>query len=585
MLLAILVSVILTLLGVSFLMMAQTENLIAENEMLASQALYAGEAGARAVKRWFDRPGVLAPLDFPLPAEVDRTLRMIDEDGAGPNPPVAATAAQRYKAGVDRDGDGKDDIFRFPYRGHLTDTLLGTEAGPDMRIVNAAFLEALSRKLFATYPDEAAGLVARITAIDVYAPPYLETLGGWARFGMGTVKVTVRIIDDGEILAERTVRAVLNEAPYPGPYGPLHSGAGLTFRTAAGPPTVYWGAMSAMEDVDISTIIADYPESLPRGTGGLPQIDPLWGLFTSSLGAYKSRLPSGSPLGDPWFRLLTAGVINDFVESIPHIAGDSSWRDWDGIVPPPPEFVDRSHAVHKQFVICPLYDYETWRMIATSGDLGVRYFAHAGGQNFRENGRGTAVNFRAATHGQSGIFFFDTTDGRPPLDDGTNLTPDIVIDGGNWNFEGVLYLNARKFQTRGNPQGVDVGFVAPGEPYQDLNQNGKHDPEDEAWIDLSYPSFLGDAFTAAGHGTRAAAAPVAITARASLRGVLYTNGKFEATGQARHYGSIIARGGVVQEEGSAGTPEIYFDAALLSDWPRAGTDLPRVVITRWLTDS
>ena len=53
---AILVTVILTLLGISFLMMAETENKIAENELLSAQTLYVAESAARQVKRWFDHP-------------------------------------------------------------------------------------------------------------------------------------------------------------------------------------------------------------------------------------------------------------------------------------------------------------------------------------------------------------------------------------------------------------------------------------------------------------------------------------------------------------------------------------------------
>ena len=87
--LAILVAVVLTLLGVSFLMMSRTENLIAENEKLAAQAHYVAEAGARAVKRWFDEPGT-APM-FPDTSVADRDL-----------------------LGV---GNGLDEAFNSPQRG------------------------------------------------------------------------------------------------------------------------------------------------------------------------------------------------------------------------------------------------------------------------------------------------------------------------------------------------------------------------------------------------------------------------------------------------------------------------------------
>ena len=45
MVLTLLITVIMTLLGVSFLLMAETENRIAENERLSSQAMFFAEAG------------------------------------------------------------------------------------------------------------------------------------------------------------------------------------------------------------------------------------------------------------------------------------------------------------------------------------------------------------------------------------------------------------------------------------------------------------------------------------------------------------------------------------------------------------
>ena len=76
--------------------------------------------------------------------------------------------------GVDLDVDGADDIFKQPYRGDDANTLLGTEDGPDIRIEDQAFLTALSRDLLAGFPSQ--NLEARIVRIDIYAPPYFETL-------------------------------------------------------------------------------------------------------------------------------------------------------------------------------------------------------------------------------------------------------------------------------------------------------------------------------------------------------------------------------------------------------------------------
>ena len=126
--LAVLVMAILTLLGLSYLLMADTENKIAENERLSAQALYFGEGVTREVKRWFDRPPYStaggANLSRPTVDVMKRDQRIIDVDGPGPTPPVAAdgtTTNPYYKVGVDRDSDGSDDIFDKPYRAKLAD--------------------------------------------------------------------------------------------------------------------------------------------------------------------------------------------------------------------------------------------------------------------------------------------------------------------------------------------------------------------------------------------------------------------------------------------------------------------------------
>jgi hypothetical protein len=85
-----LVTVIMTLLGISFLLMGETENLIARNEKRAAQSLYVAEAGARAVKRWFDDPR--NAIAFPDPTALDRTQRRIIDE-TDPYDPADATPA------------------------------------------------------------------------------------------------------------------------------------------------------------------------------------------------------------------------------------------------------------------------------------------------------------------------------------------------------------------------------------------------------------------------------------------------------------------------------------------------------------
>src|SRR5436309_2873709 len=77
--LAALVTVILSLLGLSYLMMAQTENTIAENERNSAAAMYVAEAGARLATAWFNDPTSTGYL-VPTTADVDRTKRVFDND-------------------------------------------------------------------------------------------------------------------------------------------------------------------------------------------------------------------------------------------------------------------------------------------------------------------------------------------------------------------------------------------------------------------------------------------------------------------------------------------------------------------------
>ena len=58
----------------------------------------------------------------------------------------------------------------------------------------------------------------------------------------------------------------------------------------------------------------------------------------------------------------------------------------------------------------------------------------------------------------------------------------------------------------------------------------------------------------------------------------------ESAGGSARAGTPVAA--ILIEDGTAvGTPWIFFDASIVNDWPPAGWGLPRVVITRWLTDS
>lgn len=579
---AILVTVILALLGIAFLLMGETENRIAENEKLSAQALYAAEAAARTVKRWFDEPGTA--LGFPAVTEVDRSLRqMIDPT----DPYNAAKMIDPGGVGWTAYRQTSDTIFERPYRGSPEDDLLGTELGPDIRIDDGdptikPFLDGLSQMLWGDFPGEGGGVQTRISRIDVYAPPYVQVGANWNRYGMATLSVVVRIYRalpgrPVETIAEREVRAVLSEAPYYGPYGPLHSCSNLT---VTGPLQVSWGALTAERDTKLSTVLSDIPTSLPRGLPAAPRQDPPWTSVSADYAAFVTAMDGGI-LNDPWLRSLSGGALWGAAIGVPQPYKVS-----------PPVGFDHSNLMQQVSVVgCPEYDYDVWKTFATSGERDVHYFTWDGGTGFQENGVGASRTFQQITNLAEGVYFFDTRDRLPPRDndgDGLydNLTPTIALTSGAWEFKGVVYLNADRFEF-GTHQGASVTLFPPGEPYLDSNQNGSWDTG-EPWLNLDYgPPIRVDASDSWGGSVmRNDRGPGTVAAFPVVQGILYTNGFFEATGSAVFYGSVIARQGVVQalDDGSAPTPTIYWDESIVSGFPPAGWDLPRTMITGWMTD-
>lgn len=617
-----LVIVILTLLGTSFLLMAETENRIAENERLSAQALHAAETGTRIAKRWFDRPQSALNMFNPTLAGIDRTLRRIDDDGDPSTAPIQATGsstAPYYKQGVDLDADGNDDVFEDPYRGSLVDTLLGTEDGPDMRIDESAssaartLLANLSAALFANYPGN--GLRARITLIDVYAPPTVPSGGAWMRFGLGTVKVVARIyqtLPDGTelVLGERMVKVVLNEIPYNlnGSLGPLHSCDTLQWN---GEFTMHWGVGTAVGDTDLHNSHQKFEVSLPRAASMAGPTDLLWGYDDGTFTQYRDTI-DGLRIGDPWLRFFTGGDLAE--------ATNGNTQPWpftwtpgnplnDGDLPyhpgppgpnPYPTSWDGTHSnmFQKTPVSCPEFEYDLWKSIAMSGGPEVHYYVWQSGTSFSENGVGPVQTFRDITDGETGFFFFDTTDGLKPHDDDAdglsdNLTPKIKISGGTWGTRGMIYLNALDFQSKG-VKGRTATFSAPGEPFADVDEDGRWD-SGEDWVNLDYPTTLKGLFEADSTDRRLddgsiGAAPVrnsrgpSIDDEALVWGIVYTNGYYDATGNGVYYGSMVSKQGIGFYSASAGTPDHYWDQSIKDDWPPDDWGLPRVAITRWETD-
>jgi hypothetical protein len=598
--LATLVTVILSLLGLSYLMMAQTENTIAENERNSAAALYVAEAGARLAVGWINDPTSTGYL-VPGTANVDRAKRVLDHDGNGATARVLAVSGDATKPIYKDSSVTLSPLFERPYRSALADTFLGIETGtdpdpsfadkgPDL-IVASAHLTTVNDTLFPNFPSPF--LRARITRTEVYAPPIVSIGGTATRMGIATVKATAGVFiypgtANERQVATRIVKAVVNEIPVPGPVGPLQACSTLAYTGAF---DIHWGTGSSMGNADI-------PTSLDvKCNTGMPYAlnDPFTYINGGTTLASWATSRNGGVIEDPWFKFVSGGAIDE--------AG--------GLTNPQPwpynaaTLIDREHSNLFQHTVinCPTFDYSLWKSIAQSGMKNNYYYKWVSGTNFSLDGTGPSTSFETITDGRVGIMFFDTQDTLQPDVSGANLTPAISISGSGWDTAGFLYVNTADFQTTGTGTGVNRTVVPPGEPF-----------DGSGFVNFDYPSTLAGGFTirdgtvnfetfqdpvtgdwyctdasVCNSTTRTPAiAPVRdnyglpFTAGISVYGVMYLAGTFTAQGNANYFGSVVAQRGV---NDGAGNPQFFFDERLIKgEWPPKGMSIPRVVVTSWQTD-
>jgi len=494
-LISIMVTVVLTLLGLTYLFQADIENQIARSERDRVQLLGVAEGGARMVKHWFDQPirdDITAPshlflntYDIRKKKYFDVNQRRINDDGNPATPAIVSGDPNwvYYMQGVmapgspvpDTDPEHALTLFQKPYRGSTAVTLMGTEDGPDIVISEDSasadvrgFLQGINDTLFGDTSHS-----GRITKIELYEPPYVQVGAAWERYGIGTVKVTASKFrlapGGGEVkVATRVVEMVLNEIPYTpgGPFGMLHS---CTDMDITGSFEGHWGLVSAMQDIEITTGGAIDV----KWDSGVARLDPShWvslGVPWDPADSYSKDLGQvedagvivGTILEDPWLNLRAFGFITDAPSLDPqawptaYVAGDNPAYD---------EASDHSNLFQLDPTItCPNFPYDLWKSIAQGGGNGVHYLSWVADDLFRE---GEVVKtFANWTHNQAGLFFFDTRDAKEPNATDSNLTPPIKISG-TWYARGFFYLNTENFRTTGG-SGVDVALIPPGEPYED----------------------------------------------------------------------------------------------------------------------
>ena len=238
----------LTLLGLGFVAISETESAISVNERNYAQTLNVAEAGAKIVVELFQDPdwGDVRKL-LPANNTVFKNERYIDSDDDVSTP-------------LDNVGEYKSTtgslLFDRPFKSAAVNRFFGTEDYPDViidrsTVLGRTYLDDFNAILFA---DNDHG--GRVVEIKVFAPPIVGGIINaedcWdygVRYGVATIAVTAEKLDgSGNIAASRQVKMVVAEWPFPGPSGPVQSNASIA---TGGNLSVHWGKMTSRLNLEV----------------------------------------------------------------------------------------------------------------------------------------------------------------------------------------------------------------------------------------------------------------------------------------------------------------------------------------------
>jgi hypothetical protein len=251
----------LSLLGLGFVAISETESAISINQRNRSQTVAVAEAGARLVVQWFQSPDKMLDLELmPVNDDVFKTQRVI--------PGYTGF----YKADVD-----EELLFDIPYGPRDNDRFYGAEDSPDILIdrttdEGVAFLNALNTRFLGEEGAVDARPAGEITEIRVFAPPMVgATLtaanpphfyAGGTRYGVATIMVRAERFDrplssgDRRSIARAESRIVISQFPMPVPAGPLQSASPLETN---GNFHVNWGLVSSQSTLDLKKDYGSLP--------------------------------------------------------------------------------------------------------------------------------------------------------------------------------------------------------------------------------------------------------------------------------------------------------------------------------------
>ena len=250
-LVSLMIMVGLSLLGLGFVAVSETESVIAVNQRNYVQAQSAAELGCKTVVEFFqDAPWANDRGILPKNIPSFKTKRTYGAGGGN---------TDYYKPSPG------DFLFDIPLKGDRTNKFYGSDSQYADVMINDAqgaqattYLDNLSKVLF--YTPAGATEKLRITDIRVYAPPwpgaqanadgyYDSSASANPRYGVATIRVTAQKIVNGQVKAERAVKAIVAETPFPTVDGAIETAGSLVGQ---GNFAVYWGKILSAKDMQVN---------------------------------------------------------------------------------------------------------------------------------------------------------------------------------------------------------------------------------------------------------------------------------------------------------------------------------------------
>ncbi|HEY0142149.1 MAG TPA: pilus assembly PilX N-terminal domain-containing protein [Thermoanaerobaculia bacterium] len=541
-LVTLMVMVGLSLIGLAFVALSETESAISVNERNSAQTLHVAEAGGLLVVEWFQNPRWARDQNF-MPANVDaiKVLRRVTQ------PDGTLVYEGRYKPAATQ------LLADRPFKPQFEHRFLGTENNPDILINDRTAPQFLAEFNIALFNRDTTAAAAancsgcdnteggRVTEIRIYAPPidggFVNAAPGWAdpatsgipaasgfhfggtRFGLATIRVTATkyntpacgpYVAGCRQIAQRSVKLVVGEWPFPGPQGPIQSNANIA---TTGNYHIHWGQITSTLDTDLKRPYVSLPwhnsydrVAFERGyeaAGAITETNEARQWVTDTTSAVVPVRHDwlyeliGRTFEDPWYQARARGHIEQMKSTTdPHEfrytnpALDPSGPACNpcnagkGASPGQSNMFQRQTKAERddyRNALFPRIDYDFWKQVAISGDSqdNVYYLRHVTKDEFADR-NGNQRTFRqwvdvmsnppagTGPKSQPGFYFFDTANGLNPQNNrGGVLTPKVSMSGGKMQMKGFIYINTASFDVTGL-DGYAGYYNMPGEAYQDI---------------------------------------------------------------------------------------------------------------------